>query len=291
MVRGRLGEQTFSTYRLSGRRRFAWLVLRSGIIAATCFSLVAHTGCFWKRRGPESLPPVSTKVSLVLLPLNVPSGDPDLKWMALAAPILLARVAKYAQDLEIIPLWQSMPVAVEVAGNSRSLTAELSSFIASRLACRWATEGELSSIETDVGVLIDFIPAKSNVIPFRYQKRTRPDSLGELFRSAIDQFQRYLVVRPLSGYDSSRLDMDFWRTIAEAVDREYGWFRAAEPGKSSEAVLALSRTDADLARVLFNPSLYPGLGTPSAATSHSLKQRFQEPPPGATASAVGDSTR
>jgi hypothetical protein len=49
------------------------------------------------------------------------------------------------------------------------------------------------------------------------------------------------------------------RQLAEAVDKEYGWTAAAEPGKSEEIVANLVQSDRPLAQYLFNPSLYPSI--------------------------------
>ena len=51
------------------------------------------------------------------------------------------------------------------------------------------------------------------------------------------------------------------KTVAEALDREYGWFVEAEPGKAQEIVEELMRRDGRLARLLFNPKIYPQLNT------------------------------
>jgi hypothetical protein len=49
------------------------------------------------------------------------------------------------------------------------------------------------------------------------------------------------------------------KPLAEALDREYGWFVDAEPGKAQEIVADLALKDDRLARLLFNPSVYPVL--------------------------------
>jgi hypothetical protein len=49
------------------------------------------------------------------------------------------------------------------------------------------------------------------------------------------------------------------RDLAEALDREYGWFVDAEPGKAQDVVAKLLLTDEHLAKSLFSPTLYPGL--------------------------------
>ena len=44
-----------------------------------------------------------------------------------------------------------------------------------------------------------------------------------------------------------------------ALDREYGWSAEAEPGKAQEIVASLVRSNEQLARALFSPTLYPSL--------------------------------
>ena len=50
--------------------------------------------------------------------------------------------------------------------------------------------------------------------------------------------------------------IDRW---AEALDREYGWFVDADPGKAQETVSELAHSDERLAQSLFSPALYPDL--------------------------------
>ena len=76
---------------------------------------------------------------------------------------------------------------------------------------------------------------------------------------AFIQFLRYLSagsLKPVKGEESSMISI---KPLAEALDREYGWFVSADPGKSQEIVADLALKDTRLARLLFNPSLYPVL--------------------------------
>ena len=52
-----------------------------------------------------------TGIRLALLPFNVPAGDKEMRWIALAGPIMMAKASENARDLEVLPLWESMPIA------------------------------------------------------------------------------------------------------------------------------------------------------------------------------------
>jgi cell division protein FtsN len=178
---------------------------------------------------------------------------------------MMAKVSESAPDLEAVPLWEAMPIAVEAAGNSRDITAEVAAYIASRLTAKWASHGELSPAKGGVQMMVDFIPAKTTLVPFRYEKQASIESLGGSFNEAFEQFLRYLVARPMPRSDNPPPKANSMKVVAEALDREYGWFVAAEPGKADKVVASLVRADGRLARLLFNPSLYPSLGTTTPA--------------------------
>ena len=242
-----------------GRRsaqRAAWLRSAVAVMVAV---LLLQPACLFRRKKaaiPAS-PPAPTRI--VLLPLNVPTDSTDLRWVALAAPAQLAKSAVTSPDLEIVPLWETMPVALEAVGQSRDITAELAAYIASRLMAKWATQGELSPAKDGVALILDFIPAKASIVPFRYAGETRVDALGADYREAFQQFLRYLVARPLKKQDGSKADSGSLSDLARAIDKEYGWFADADPGKSEKLVADLSRADGKLARILFNPNLYRSL--------------------------------
>ena len=42
----------------------------------------------------------------------------------MAGPIMMGKVVERARDLNVMPLWQSMPVAIEAAGATRTVTPE-----------------------------------------------------------------------------------------------------------------------------------------------------------------------
>jgi hypothetical protein len=233
---------------------------RLGLVAVLLVivsSVLSQPACFTKRVAPEAMAGVPTR--LALLPFNVPSGNKDLQWMALAAPILMAEEGEKAEGLEIIPLWETMPVALNIAGASRSFTQDSAATVASWLTAKWSTLGEISPTKTGISMIVDFIPARSNQVPFRYSKSGKPDTVGAGFEDAYRQFLRYLVAKPFPRTRTEELTMTKAKDLAEALDREYGWFVDAEPGKAQEAVSRLMNSDEHLAKSLFSPTLYPEL--------------------------------
>ncbi len=234
---------------------------RNLAIPAILFLFIQPACLFHKKKAavPEAVPAAPTRV--VLLPFDLPAGNTELRWVALAAPVLMAKTMETSPDLEVVPIWQTMPIAVEAAGQSRELTPEVAAYVASRLAAKWAVDGQLAPGKDGVALTVDFIPAKATMIAFRYQKNGRADALGDQYHEAVRQFLDYLVARPL-GKSGARLpDAGSQKELAEALDREYGWYADASPGKAETIVANLIRTDATLARLLFNPGLYPGLGS------------------------------
>jgi hypothetical protein len=227
--------------------------------------LVIQPGCFFRKSKVQE-PQARTPARIVLLPLNVPAENADLRWVSLATPVLMAESIKQSPDLEIVPLWESMPVALEALGASRVITTEIAAYVASRLTARWATQGDLTPSKAGISLLIDFIPARATLVPFRYENDGPVTSLGSHLREAFEQFLRYLVARPL-GKEARPPDPASVRAIAEALDREYGWFTSADPGKAGNVVAGLARSDKSLAGLLFNPNLYPGLDTSKPANS------------------------
>lgn len=199
----------------------------------------------------------TSPVRVALLPFNIPDGNIDLRWVALASPIMMAMTSEYALDLEVIPLWESMPIAKEAAGASRTFTQQSAENVAQWLSVKWAIVGELTPAESRISAIVDFIPASSNSVPFRFMKTGRANKIGASFDQAFQQFLHYLLARPLERNRNERPEMDSQRSLAEAIDREYGWFVNEEPGKAQEIVAKLLKSDLRLARFLFNPSIYP----------------------------------
>jgi hypothetical protein len=220
--------------------------------------LVYQSGCAKKSKPAVS---ATSTVRLVLLPFNVSSEKAELRWTALAGPILIARVSALSQDLDVVPLWQSMPATMEAAGASRVLTEESAATVASYMSAKWSTLGEFSPAPRSgkISMIIDFIPAKPSQVPFRYMKSDRLDAVESSVPEALNQFLGYLVAKPLDSTKKLPRSFTSLQGLAEALNREYGWFVDAEPGKAQEVVSNLAQSDALLARALFNPSLYPAL--------------------------------
>ncbi len=227
------------------------------LVSVVLLTFGLQSACmFRKGKAPK---PAPATVRLVLLPFNVPEEDRDLKWAALAAPIMMAIASERARDLEIVPLWQTMPVAVEEAKASRIFNEESAAVVASWFSAKWSAMGELTPSKRGVSMIVDFIPAKSNLVAFRYGKTGRLDSVGSHFPDAFRQFLYYLALRPLLQARQKEQSFSSLRNLAEALDREYGWFVDAQPGKSQQLISNLASSDMRLARLLFSPDLYPVL--------------------------------
>ncbi len=232
----------------------------------TGLTLLLQPACLFKKHKAAAPPVPPASVRIVYLPLNISGENTDLRWLSLAVPAMMAKVSESAPDLETVPLWEAMPVAVEAAGNSRSFTPETAAYVASRLSAKWATEGDLRPAKGGVQVTVDFIPARTTLVPFRYESQASIDSLGNHFADAFDQFLRYLVVRPMIKGANTNINLKSLRQVVDALDREYGWFVTANPGKSDKVVADLSHSDGRLARLLFNPGLYPGMAAEPSAS-------------------------
>jgi hypothetical protein len=197
---------------------------------------------------------------VVFLPFHTSEGNKDLQWTALAIPIMMAKISERASALEPVPLWEVMQTAIEAAGNSRSFTDESAANVASWVAAKWSVIGELTSTGKSVSLTVDFIPAKSNLVAYRYMKTGNLDSVGPNLRVAFEQFLRYLAAKPLDARSEKLQNLTSFRKLAETLDREYGWHVAAQPGKAHEMVSSMARSDERLARFLFSPTLYSNLG-------------------------------
>lgn len=234
-------------------------------IIRRCVPLIAglllfQFGCllFHRHRTPAAEAVPQSPVRIAFLPLNTPPDNPENRWLSLAAPILLAKAGESAPDLEIVPLWESMPIVVQSLGTSRSIGPDQASYIAGLLTAKWAASGEFTIAKNGVSVLVDFMPAKETLIPFRYERQTDIKSLQANVREALTQFVSYQVVKP-TAVEVSTDDVTSLREVAQAVDLEYGWFTPADPGKSEKVVMNLAKSDSRLAQVLFNPNLYPAI--------------------------------
>jgi hypothetical protein len=241
-----------------GRRALSHM--RGGLLMIAAAALLLsffQSACFFKK-SKVKVTPVS-EVRIAILPFNVPAGNQDLRWAAMAGPILMGKVIERAKDLNVTPLWETMPTAIEAAGVARSFTPETAASIATWLSVKWSVMGDLSTTKTDIRMIVDFIPAKTASVPFRFTKSGKIDDVGARIPEAFSQFAYYLTIRPLESAQKKLPALTSVKKLAEALDREYGWFVAAEPGKAQSIVSELASTDVRLARFLFNPSLYPSL--------------------------------
>jgi len=255
------------------------LLLIVSLAQPACFLHVLRPRIpFHKKKAAAPAAPTAPSVRIMLLPLNIPPENTDLRWVSLAAPILMAKTIEGSPSLEAVPLWEGMPVATESLGATRVITTEVAAYVASRVSAKWATEGELSAGKGGISMLLDFIPAKTTMVAYRYEKEVQTNGMGSHFFEAFNQFLRYLVAPPMPKMEGKVIDANSVKELAEALDREYGWYVPAEPGKSGKLVADLVRTDIKLARLLFNPTLYPGLGT-APAPARPLELKPIIPPP------------
>jgi hypothetical protein len=243
----------FFSRRVQSRVRGGLLLIAASALLLSFF----QSACFSKK-SKVKVAPVS-EVRIALLPFNVPAKNQDLRWTAMAGPILMGKLTENAKDLIVTPLWETMPPAIEAAGVTRTFTQETAASLASWLSVKWSVMGELSATKTGVRMMIDFLPAKAGPVPFRFTKSGKMDEVGARLPEAFSQFVYYLTVRPLEPMQKKIPTMTSVKKLAEALDREYGWFAVAEPGKAQDIVSGLAATDERLARFLFNPSLYPTL--------------------------------
>ena len=243
----------FFSRRVQSRVRGGLLLIAASALLLSFF----QSACFFSK-SKVKVTPVSD-VRIALLPFNVPAGNQDLRWTAMAGPILMGKAIERAQDLNVTPLWETMSIAIEAAGATRTFTQETAASVASWLSVKWSVMGELSATKTGTRMMIDFIPAKTGSVPFRFTKSGKIDEAGAQIPEAFSQFAYYLTVRPLQPMQKKLPTMTSVKKLAEALDREYGWFVEAEPGKAQSVVSDLAATDERLARFLFNPSLYPTL--------------------------------
>ena len=228
------------------------------ILALIVLVALLQPGCLFRKKKSSAPKYPAEPIRIALLPINVPSKNAELRWMSLGGAVLMAKELEQAKDLDVIPLWETLPAAVESLGTSRTLTPEISALIAVRLNARWAAQSELAPDQNGFELRVDFIPAKATLIPFRYGGRAQIDSLAPHFREAFEQFLRYMVARPLGKGGGKSMDSNQLKQLSATLDREYGWFDSADPGKAAAEAEKLGRSDSRLARLLFSPTLYPG---------------------------------
>jgi hypothetical protein len=229
------------------------------LIGVALFGLLLMPGCLFRKHKPPAAPALPAPVRAVLLPLNIPLEKSDLRWMSLGILVGTADVALAAPDIELVPVWESVPAALQSLGEARTVTSDIAELVATRLSARWSSQGEVITSGNSLTMRLDFIPAKPTLVPFRYEKGTGIDSMQPRFQEAWEQFLRYLIVRPLQTSKIRPMDAKRLKEIADALDLEYGWFVAAKPGASGKVVGDLARSNPALARILFSPTLYPVL--------------------------------
>ncbi len=229
------------------------------LIALALSGLLFEPGCIFRKHKPPAAPAIPAPVRVALLPMNVPDGTAELHWVSLATMAMMVEVALAAPDLELVPVWESVPAALQSLGNSRTVTTDIAELVAVRLSARWSSQGEIIKVGKTFTWRVDFIPAKPSLVPFRYEKPSTVEALSAQTQEAFDQLLRYLIVRPLEVSKLQPLDAKKLREIADALDAEYGWFGAAKPGTSGKVVEDLARSKPALARLLFSPTLYPVL--------------------------------
>ena len=253
-----------------------WVPRVSIALLLAILAALATTGCLFRKKKLAAAPKLpAAPVRIVLLPANTPADNQELHWVSLATTVLMAKHSEDAQDLEVLPFWETLPIALETLGASRAISGETPAYVASRLNAKWATQVDLTPSKNGVSLLVDFMPVKSSMIAYRYEKQTSIDSLHAALREAMEQFLRYLQVRPLakSGKGIKLVDARELRAISEALDREYGWFSQADPGKAEKTFAGLARTDNRLARLLFRPpassepSSKPASASPGSTTA------------------------
>jgi hypothetical protein len=266
----------------SSRREWILRRLHWWVIPVLFVTLIGGApACLFKKKkaaAPAAVP--AGPIRIVFLPTNLGADNAELRWMSLAVPVLMTKLASVSSDLDPVPLWQLMPVAVENAGASRIINAELASYLASRMGARWAIMGEIAPSKDGLTLLVDFIPVKTAAYAFRYHKAASPSSLESNLRQAMDEFLHYQLTEPAAGKESkAALDTGLLRQIAETLDSDYGWFVAPAPGKGDAIAASLSRSDSKLARLIFSPTLYPVVGPPPPAPETTIPVPRVPPPP------------
>lgn len=250
-------EMTNCGMRLHGRGNSVVVRYALFLIAASAL-LMTSSQMACSKKGKVPAPDVGP-VRVVLLPFKVPEGNKDFQWAALAPPVLLARIGEQFPDLVIVPFWEVMPTAIASAGASRSFDDESAGSVASWVGAKWAILGEIEPYKKGFSVAIDFIPAKSTEVPFRYIKTRRMETMGPAFNTAIRQFLRYVMGKPFPPSRKNVPGLNKMKPLAEALDKEYGWFAEADPGKAQDVIEDMPPEDKKLARILFNSTMYPNL--------------------------------
>jgi len=227
-----------------------------GIAALILMAAFFQSACFFIGEKRAIMP--TAPFSVAFLPFNVPEENEDLQWTSMALPIMMALISKESEILEPIPLWETMRFTLESVRNSRTITPADAAYVANWLNAKWSFMGEVSSENSEnISLMIDFIPPRDTSIPFRYLKKAKMEDIDANIRKSFNQFLNYISAPELEKSNTRRVTPVSLRQLASALDREYGWTVAAEPGKSEEIVANVAQSDIWLARYLFNPTLYP----------------------------------
>jgi len=245
------------------RDRRSSLFTRRLMFMLAVIPILVSLGSIGCNKKAKARPAVAGPIRVILLPFTVPEKDKDLQWAAMAAPALIARASRHIPDIVVVPFWEAMPSAIASAGAARSFNDETAASMANWVGAKWAIMGEISRTKSSYSVNIDFIPAKSMDVPFRYIKKRHLSAMGSDFQAAMRQWFRYATSKWIPLTRQKEPGLDRMRSIAEALDREYGWFATAVPGNAQEVVGRLDPSDNDWARLLFNPTMYPSLSKAS----------------------------
>lgn len=257
----RAGDSRLPPPALPGSARAAAFI-RGAAVLVLVFGLLQPACLFRKKKVLEASKYAAAAVRCVPLPLNIPLEHPEMRWVALGATVVMARLLRDAPDLEAVPLWESIPIAQGLVGETRTITPENAAYLASRLGARWAIQGELLPVRRGMRLRIDFIPARASQVAYRYEGPFAPDRLEQRMREAFRQFLEYLIVRPLPRRMDAGSSIDL-QAIAQALEQEYGWHGAASPGKAEAIMARLAASDIEVARILFSSTLYPALRPPA----------------------------
>jgi hypothetical protein len=234
-------------------------------------SLLFAPAClFRKKKAPEVSKYPAAPIRCAPLPFNIPPDHSDLRWVSFGAPTVMARLLEEAPDLEAVALWESIPVALESVGETRTITPENAAYLATRLTARWAIQGELLPARRGMRLRIDFVPARASQVAYRYEGPFSPESMVQRMREALQQFLEYLIVRPLPR-KTQEGGLGELKQIAQALEQEYGWYGTANPGKAEKVVAQLAASHMGLARILFNPTLYAILRVPATDADKTAK--------------------
>jgi len=231
------------------------------LTAAAVFVAAAQTSCSKKVKVAVD---DSGPVRVVVLPFIVLSekagDDKELQWTAMAAPALLIKASRRLPDIEVVPFWETMPVAISAAGAARSFTDDSAASIANWISAQWAVIGEIRRIKpSSYSVVMDFIPTNSATVPFRHIKTRRMENFGTTFYTGLRQWVRYATARPIPLLQVREPGLQKMQPLGEALDKEYGWLKTAEPGAAQAFVDELALEDEDWAKLIFSPTMYPSL--------------------------------